>query len=209
MKPVFIISRKGATDRRKTLHDRFTKGGITKYTIVDAYEPSVENDEIIKQFTNKRWIHDPRLKNMEKNEARKACYLSHVVLLQALYNEGINSAIICEDDIFFKQNIIEPIMSSPKDSLINYFDNTLVEVIDKVSFEKNQGYIEIDKRFKVWCLGMVEYNDIKKTLQIIKSQTPKVVDSIHCNHIQRNYPCFLCSTDDIKQDRKTFESSIK
>jgi len=208
MKPVFVISRK-ESDRRKTIQERLAVGGITKFTIVDAYEPSEENDEIIKQFTHKRWTHDPRLKNMEKNEARKACYLSHVVLLQALFNEGINSAIICEDDIFFKQNCKDIILSSPKDGLLNFYDNTLIEVIDKKSFEKPKGFIEIDNRFKVWCSGMIEYNDIKKTLQIFKSREPKVFDAILTNHIQKNYPCFLYSTDDIKQDRRTFESSIK
>ena len=67
MKPVFIISRKLEFGRKITLQDRLAKGGINRFTIVDAYEPSVENDKIIRDLTNKNWVFDSRLRNMEKN----------------------------------------------------------------------------------------------------------------------------------------------
>jgi len=212
MKPVFIISKPTAHNRRLTLENRLNKGGISRFTIVDAYYPSIENDDIIKDLTNKNWIHDCRLKNMIKNDRRKACYLSHVMLLKALVKEGINTCFIGEDDIYFKDDYKDSFIASPQDSLVNYFDNTLVEVINKKGFcqEMLNDYIEINTLLvKSWCLGFYEVNDCKKLLEIMLSQTPKVIDAIHCNHIQKYYKCYLWNGyRKCYQDRKNYESSI-
>ena len=212
MKPVFIISKPTAYDRRLTLEDRLNKGGITRFTIVDAYYPNVENDKIINDITNKKWVHDSRLKNLIKNDRRKACYLSHVMLLKVLVKEGITTCFIGEDDICFKDNYTDAFLSSPQDSLINYYDNTLVQIISKKGFvqELKNDFIEIDTLLlKTWTLGFYEVNNTEKLLEIMLSQTPKVIDGIHCNHIQKHYLCYLWrGHKKCYQDRKTFESSI-
>lgn len=212
MKPVFIISRRQAFDRKITLQDRLAKGGITKFTIVDAYEPSVENDNIIRELTNKNWVFDSRLKNMVKNESRKACYLSHMILLKSLVDQGINTCFIGEDDIYFKDDYSDLMKASPQDSIVNYYDNTLIEILDKRNFiqEIRNDFIRIDYRVKAWCLGLYEVNDCKRLLQILTQQSPRVVDALHTNHIQKHYiTYFFNGYQKIYQNRKLFESSIK
>jgi GR25 family glycosyltransferase involved in LPS biosynthesis len=212
MKPVFIISRKMEFNRKITLQDRLNKGGIDKFTIVDAYEPSEENDKILRELTNKNWVFDCRLKNMEKNESRKACYLSHVLLLKALVDQGINTCFIGEDDIYFKDDYSDVFKSSPQYSLVNYYDNTHIEILDKKNFcqELGNDFIRIDHRFKVWCTGFYEINDCKKLLEILIQQQPKVYDGLHTNHIQRYYVTYLFNGyKKIYQNRKLFESGIK
>ena len=212
MKPVFIISRKLDFNRKITLQDRLAKGGISRFTIVEAYEPSEKNDDILKELTNKNWVFDCRLKNMKKNESRKACYLSHVLLLKSLVDQGINTCFIGEDDIYFKDDYSDLFKSSPQDSVVNYYDNTCVEVLDKRNFcqEMCNDFIRIDWRFKVWALGFYEVNDCKRLLEIILQQSPRVVDSLHTNHIQRHYITYLFNGyKKIYQARKLFESGIK
>lgn len=212
MKPVFIISRKLEFGRKITLQDRLAKGGINRFTIVDAYEPSVENDKIIRDLTNKNWVFDSRLKNMEKNESRKACFLSHVLLLKALVDQGINTCFIGEDDIYFKDDYSDLFKASPQDSLVNYYDNTHVEIFDNKNFcqELGNDFIRIDHRFKAWCLGLYEINDCKRLLTILLQQSPRVVDALHVNHIQKHYVTYLFNGyRKIYQNRKLFESGIK
>ena len=212
MKPVFIISRKLDFNRKITLQDRLAKGGISKFTIVDAYEPSVENDKIIRELTNNNWVFDSRLKNMQKNESRKACYLSHMLLLKALVDQGINTCFIGEDDISFKDDYSDLFKSSPQDSIVNYYDNTHIEVLDKKNFcqEMCNDFIRIDYRFKAWCTGLMEINDTKRLLEIFLQQSPRVLDALHTSHIQKHYVTYLFNGyKRIYQNRKLFESGIK
>ena len=211
MKPVFIISRKCENGRKMTLQHRLAKGGINRFTIVEAYEPSEENDDILKELTNKNWVFDCRLKNMKKNESRKACYLSHVILLKALVDQGINTCFIGEDDIYFKDDYSNLMKASPQDSLVNYYDNTCVEILDKnFCQELGNDFIRIDHKFKVWCLGLYEVNDCKRLLEILLQHAPKVIDGLHTNHIQRHYITYLFNGyKKCYQARTLFESGIK
>ena len=212
MKPVFIISRKCENSRKMTLQHRLAKGGINRFTIVEAYEPSEKNDDILKELTNKNWVFDSRLKNMKKNESRKACYLSHVLLLKALVDQGVNTCFIGEDDIYFKDDYSNLFKASPQDSLVNYYDNTHIEVLDKKHFcqEICNDFIRIDHKLKVWCLGLYEVNDCKKLLELLLQQSPRVIDAIHTNHIQRHYTTYLFNAyKKCYQARTLFESGIK
>ena len=115
MDNVLVISLASRKDRQNTLAQRLFYGGITNFNQIEAIKPCSKE---VKDLQN--WIFDPRLKNMGKNESRKACYLSHI---KALEQAGDKPCLILEDDIIFKKpNIIKEVIDMiPNDAVSVFF----------------------------------------------------------------------------------------
>lgn len=211
----FVISLESATDRRATLQERLNKGGIYDYTIWDATEPHPDNDSEIERITNRQWKHDPRLKNMIKNECRKACYLSHIGLMKHLIDNGINDALILEDDIEFTKDITDILYKQPKDSLISFLDTTHIENMGGFHNPTWVGdnWLLLDKYsgIRCWCSGASYVSNISKLYYNLIVNPPKVYDKCLIDYIQRDHKTYLYfpAIRIAKQDRTSFESSIK
>ena len=212
---VIVISKKGS-ERRNDLSERLAKGGITEYTIFDAIEPSGSNDDYIFCLTGKKWKKCGLLKNMKKNEARKAIYLSHLLVLNKAKINGEKSIMILEDDIKFTDNLIEKIKEQPKDSLITFFDTTWIEDVyhkKKVPykmypfFEKEYQKIDSNK-YKVWCLGCYLINNVEKTYNLFIKQDARVVDKVYVN-IQALSNCYLYMPSLATQDSRFFKDCVR
>jgi len=199
-----VISLASRKDRQNTLATRLFYGGITNFNQIEAIQP---NSKEVKELEN--WVFDNRLKNIRKNESRKACYLSH---LKALEQAGDRPCLILEDDIIFKKpNLIKEVIDMiPNDAFSVFFDNTLLEYCsNKHTPMCSEGYHKINpKEFRVWCLGCTYYKDPKQVLDILnKKEKKKVIDKMIIDEIQANYPCYVYMGA-CKQDRKTFGSDI-
>lgn len=212
---VVVISKRGS-ERRKDLSERLAKGGITEYTIFDAVEPSASNDDYIFCLTGKKWKKCSLLKNMKKNEARKAIYLSHLLVLNKAKINGEKSIIILEDDIKFTGNLIEKIKEQPTDSLITFFDTSFIEDVyhkKKIPFRMypcfEKGYQKIDRnKYKVWCTGCYLINDVEKTYDLFMKQDPRVLDKVYVN-IQALSNCYLYMPSISSQDSRFFKDSVR
>jgi GR25 family glycosyltransferase involved in LPS biosynthesis len=199
--------------RRKDLAERLLVGGITKYEIVDAQEPHRSNFDYIQAMTygEHTWTKDSRLKNNRKNEARQACYISHVdrVLWEAKA-EGLDKILILEDDIKFKSNLMEIINGGlqPTDALISFYDSTHIEIIGDEILPYWEGHHHINTDlYRVWCAGCYLINDVNKVYDLIIKQRPRVYDKLLVN-IQKTHPCYIYFPPCCYQDRKSFDSNI-
>lgn len=208
---VYVISLENSK-RRDDLKQRLEIGGITDYEIVDAQEPHISNCDFIKSMTNgKIWTHDPRLKNEEKNQARMACYISHVdrVLMEAkLANE--KEILILEDDIVFKScNILDICDTLPSDALIGFLDTTKLEYVNGAEQGLCCDWEKIDNsKLRVWCAGCYLVRDTSKVLDLILNSTPKVYDKLLIDPIQKHHTCYVHLPSVAKQDRNKFKSNI-
>lgn len=211
----FVISLDSAKDRRATLEERLAVGGIYDFEVWDAFEPHPDNDRIIRKMTNRDWIHDPRLKNMTKNEARKATYLSHMKLLAFCINKGINECLILEDDIVFTDDITDILYKQPKDSLMTFLDTTHIEGKPNPNARWDGNYLLLkDSGVRAWCVGCVYINNISKVYYNLAICNPKVYDACLISYIQKRFNTYVYMDRENKkkrlayQDRKTFKSSI-
>lgn len=200
-----VISLASRKDRQVDLAQRLFYGGIEDFKQIEAITPQ---DPIVKTLDS-TWDYDKRLKNMNKNEARKACYLSH---LKALKEAGDKPCIILEDDIIFKKpNIIKDTIDIiPIDGFACFYDTTHVEYLHNKSIPlMGEGFDRINpKDVRVWCLGCTYYRDPKSVYKNLSESTPKrLVDKMIIDLIQKQYPTYVF-TGACKQDRSRFGSNI-
>ena len=205
----YVISLPSATDRRETLADRLSKGGIYDFNVWDAISPSTINEYDIYSLTHREWWRDPRLKNERKNLSRKCCYLSHMKLLEYLISRGVNEALVLEDDISFDTDITEMLYNQPKDSLITFLDTTHIEGNPVEDATWIGDYLLLrDSGVRAWCSGCMYISDVKKVFFNISCNKPKVYDKCLIDYIQKDFKTYLLYKSMCIQDRKTFASSI-
>ncbi len=211
----YVISLETATDRRATLQERLNKGSIFDYTIWDATAPDPNNEAEIYKITNREWKKDPRLKNMRKNEARIACWLSHLKLMKHLIDNNINEALILEDDIELSADITDILYRQPEDSLINFLDTTHIENMggfhNPTWFQDNWLLLDKYSGIRCWCSGAYYITDITKLYYNLIVNTPKMYDKCLIDYIQKDHKTYLYFPVErvAKQDRRSYESSIK
>lgn len=196
-----------SSKRRDCLKERLALGGIREYEIIDALEPSPLLDDRLQALTGSEWTNDPRLKNMDKNEARKACYLSHVQKVLGKYDEPL---IVLEDDIVFKSPLTD-LPPLPEDASIGFLDGTKIEKFKGYDFCESYscGWLPIStSQFRVWCSGCYICPDPKRLYNTIISQTPKVYDKLLIDCFQRDAKSYVYLPIIAKQDRRSFKSTI-
>jgi len=211
----YVISLESAIDRRATLEERLNRGGIYEYTIWDASGPDLLNEAEIYKICGREWKRDPRLKNMRKNDARMGCWLSHIKLMKHLIDQGINEALILEDDIEFTKDITDILYRQPKDSLISFLDTTHIENIGGFHNPTWVGdnWLSLDKYsgIRCWCSGALYINNLTKVYYNLIVNTPKMYDKCLIDYIQKDHKTYLYFPVErvAKQDRRSYESSIK
>lgn len=203
---VVVISLRNSK-RRDSLKERLAEGGITDYEVIDAREVLDINQSTIEALTQSEWKTDPRLKNETKNSARMACYLSHVSLVLAKYDQPI---IVLEDDIVFKKPI-QSIGVIPEDCAIGFLDGTKIEKFNGYDFcqDWSCGWLPIDtEKFRVWCLGCYICPDPQKVYNTLISCEPRVVDKLFIDCFQRDRKSYVYLPIICKQNRRDFKSTI-
>lgn len=211
----YVISLETATDRRNTLEERLNRGGIYDYEIWNATGPDLFNDSEIYKITGREWKQDPRLKNVRKSDSRKACYLSHLLLMKHLIDKGINEALILEDDIEFTADITDILYRQPKNSLVSFLDTTHIEkrggYTNPTWVDENWLLLNNCSGIRCWCAGAYYITDITKVYYNLIVNPPKVYDKCLIDYIQKDFKTYLYFTVEriAKQDRRSYESSIK
>ena len=211
----YVISLKSATDRRSTLEERLAKGNIYDFEIFDATPPHEHLEEDIYSLTKRTWKKDNRLKNERKNDARMACYISHLSLLKHLLENGINECLILEDDIVFTRDITDVLYKQPKDCFCLFLDTTHIESLQGDHFIPNwvgeNLRLDNNSGIRAWCAGAYWCNNIEKLYYNLLVNDPKLYDKCLIDYIHKEHTCYLYFPADrlCYQDRNTFESSIK
>jgi glycosyl transferase family 25 len=128
--PVYVISLKRSTERRKTIEKMLDSGGI-EFTYFDAVDgKNMSNDD---NYMRNKYVTENTL-----NPGQIGCFLSHVNLLNRAVDSG-KYTLILEDDAKVPNDIIDKIIkiieNSPKDFDIiflgyNYYEeyNTFKQV---------------------------------------------------------------------------------
>lgn len=195
-----VISLASRKDRQADLAQRLFYGGIEDFKQIEAITPL---DPLVVNFNG---VWEVTSKN---EEARKACYLSH---LKALQEAGNKPCIIMEDDIVFKKpNIVkDTIEIIPNDAFACFYDSTHIEYLNSntVPF-LGEGFDYIDPSHnRVWCMGCTYYRDPKTVYQnLSQSPTKRHVSKMVVDIIQRQYPTYVFMGA-CKQDRVRFGSDL-
>lgn len=212
----YVISVEECKDRRATLEERLNSGGIYDYEIFNATIPNSNNDSEIVKLTGREWHTEPRLKNMRKNNARKACYLSHLKVMKHAIDNGINEALILEDDILLNTDITTIINTQPKDAVMSFMDTTLVKPRKYRSYKADPTWVgdwlllNNKSGVRCWCSGACYYTNIKLVYNHMISNIPKSIDLSLIDYIQKDFITYvyLPKTKLIYQDRKHYKSGL-
>lgn len=106
--PIFVISLRSSSDRRKHIEKEFLKKDLV-FNWIDA----VDGNSLSEEEVNK--VYDDEVCNVlygrSLGRGEIGCYLSHLEAYRRIINDGLSYALIFEDDIFLNNNIINFINS--------------------------------------------------------------------------------------------------
>lgn len=113
--PVFIIHYKKLTERKEYLTKTLREHGFTQVYWFDQFDRDTLTEEQLKMYvydeekwmsSNAVWHHyDSKPRPLTGPEV--ACTLTHIEIYKYIIENGIQKALILEDDVIFKQNFKE------------------------------------------------------------------------------------------------------
>jgi len=208
---VKVITIEGCEDRLVDLTVRLSKGGIQNYNIfyginkndILSYQKIYNfSQDIVYPFG--KWNKDSRLKNINTNLCRIGCYLSHYNILKNSLDKPI---LICEDDIYFTNSIVNSLNSIPDDCFLAIYDCSHIE-----GNLNGDGWVKINpNKFRVWCTGCYYVKYPNKLVDILNNTKSKVYDKCLIDSVHKVYPCYIYLEKNkgiCYQDRKNFISKI-
>lgn len=129
----YVISLTTAHNRRTHIHNEFGKQGID-FEFFDAITPNLINQSY--QTLN------IDLNNTQLSPTEKACFLSHIALMQKTLNDDLSYVAIFEDDVYLGENAYFYFSNS------DYLTKNAINVLKLETFLQ---YKKIDKKSAIAC----------------------------------------------------------
>ena len=167
--PIYVISMQKSTERRKKIKNILHNIPFTYFDGIDGSNMGIDNKLLVKKYVSSKAI-----------PGVIGCFLSHLLLLQKLQKEDVDSALILEDDIVIEDyNIIN--------NITDFYDHDLkYDIIFlghclEVKGEYIKEMYDIHRSVKPLCTHayLISKNGIKNILNIIESHKPYSVPIDH------------------------------